>query len=104
MLKSGAYGYVLKNAGKGEIGQVIQAIMPGCQYLGAEIGLALLQQALNTPTAPQGTADKTSKLAKRELEVLQLLADGMTNAEIAEKPFTSKRTVETHRQNIIEIT
>lgn len=44
---------------------------------------------------------KAGVLSKRETEVLQLIAEGLTNAEIANKLFTSKRTIETHRQNII---
>ena len=40
-------------------------------------------------------------LTARELEVLKLIAEGLTNGEIADKLFTSKRTIETHRQNII---
>ena len=47
---------------------------------------------------------KTQLLSKREMEVLQLIAEGLTNAEIADQLFTSKRTVETHRQNILEKT
>jgi DNA-binding NarL/FixJ family response regulator len=104
MLDSGAHGYVLKSAGKDEIFQAIQAVMDGRQYLGSEIGLALLQRALQNPSAPETPASKTGGLSKRELEVLQLIAEGMTNAEIADKLFTSKRTIETHRQNIIEKT
>ena len=43
-------------------------------------------------------------LSKREIEVLGLVADGLINSEIADELFTSKRTVETHRQNIMEKT
>ncbi|UOQ73857.1 response regulator [Hymenobacter cellulosilyticus] len=102
MLDSGAHGYVLKSAGKLEIFQAIEAVMAGGRYLGSEIGMSLLTKALQAPTAPE--APKSGGLSKRELEVLQLIADGMTNAEIADKLFTSKRTIETHRQNIIEKT
>ena len=46
----------------------------------------------------------TLGLSKREIEVLGLVVDGLTNAEIADKLFTSNRTVEIHRQNIMEKT
>ncbi|PJJ48799.1 response regulator [Hymenobacter chitinivorans] len=102
MLESGAHGYVLKSAGKLEIFQAIEAVMAGRPYLGAEIGISLLTKALQTPAPPEPA--KGGGLSKRELEVLQLIAEGLTNAEIADKLFTSKRTIETHRQNIIEKT
>jgi DNA-binding NarL/FixJ family response regulator len=43
-------------------------------------------------------------LSDRELEILELIAEGYTNTEIADKTFTSRRTVETHRKNLIEKT
>ena len=43
-------------------------------------------------------------LSKREVEVLQLIAEGFTNAEIADKLFTSKRTIESHRQSLLDKT
>ncbi len=46
-------------------------------------------------------AGASAELTARETEVLQLIAQGLTNQEIADKLFTSKRTIETHRQNII---
>jgi DNA-binding NarL/FixJ family response regulator len=67
--------------------------------------MKFLQKLMQTPSPEvTTTAKKADGLSKRETEVLQLIADGMTNAEIAEKLFTSKRTIETHRQNIIEKT
>jgi DNA-binding NarL/FixJ family response regulator len=56
-----------------------------------------------TPSS-SAQAQKLNDLSRRELEVLTLIAEGLTNAEIADKLFTSKRTIETHRQNIIEKT
>ncbi|UOQ54613.1 response regulator [Hymenobacter cellulosivorans] len=105
MLESGAHGYVLKSAGKQEIFQAIEAVMEGRRYLGSEIGMSMLTKVLQAPAAtPDAAAAKAGGLSRREMEVLQLIAEGMTNAEIADKLFTSKRTVETHRQNIIEKT
>ncbi|TGD79800.1 response regulator [Hymenobacter wooponensis] len=105
MFEAGALGYVLKNAGKLEIVYAIRTVARGRQFLCSELGVKFLQKLMQAP-APDvtATAKKTDGLSKRETEVLQLIAEGLTNAEIAEKLFTSKRTIETHRQNIIEKT
>ncbi|WP_240773410.1 response regulator transcription factor [Pontibacter sp. SGAir0037] len=55
-------------------------------------------------TAESSNNKPAHELSKRELEVLQLIAEGYTNGEIAEKLFNSKRTIETHRQNLLEKT
>lgn len=105
MFDAGAMGYVLKNAGKMEIVYAIRTVALGKQFLCAELGIKFLAKLMKTPTQdPSAPAKKLDALSKRETEVLQLIAEGLTNAEIAEKLFTSKRTIETHRQNIIEKT
>ncbi|MGY2131152.1 response regulator [Hymenobacter sp. HD11105] len=104
MLDAGASGYVLKNADISEITHAIRTVAAGRQYLCTEIGLTLLQQVSTAAPLPDNGVRKPNDLSKRELEVLALIAEGMTNAEIADKLFTSKRTIETHRQNIIEKT
>ncbi|SMB95227.1 two component transcriptional regulator, LuxR family [Hymenobacter roseosalivarius DSM 11622] len=104
MLNAGASGYVLKNADIAEISHAIRMVAAGRQYLGTEIGMNLLQQITAGNSLSEATTRKTNDLSKRELEVLTLIAEGLTNAEIADKLFTSKRTIETHRQNIIEKT
>ncbi|OUJ75832.1 response regulator [Hymenobacter crusticola] len=102
-LEAGALGYTLKSTGRAELVYAITTVAAGQSFLCTAIGMALLRR-LQSPEASVGEAPKTSSLSKRELEVLRLIAEGMTNAEIADKLFTSKRTIETHRQNIIEKT
>jgi DNA-binding NarL/FixJ family response regulator len=105
MFEAGAVGYVLKNAGKLEIVYAIRTVAQGRQFLCAELGVKFLSKLMRTPTQDASAPVKRpDTLSKRETEVLQLIAEGLTNAEIAEKLFTSKRTIETHRQNIIEKT
>lgn len=107
MLDAGARGYVLKSASKDEILHGIRQVTEGRQFLCTEIGLAMLRKVLDwNSVGVQASAGprKTELLSKREREVLQLIAEGLTNAEIAEQLFTSKRTVETHRQNLLEKT
>ncbi|MBD2767474.1 response regulator transcription factor [Hymenobacter sp. BT664] len=106
MLEAGALGYVLKNAAISEITYAIRTVAAGNPFLCTEIGLSMLYKAVSHPTGPSITTDGMaistgSDLTARELEVLKLIAEGMTNGEISDKLFTSKRTIETHRQNII---
>ncbi|MBH8558066.1 response regulator [Hymenobacter negativus] len=104
MLEAGALGYVLKNAAISEITHAIRTVSAGNPFLCTEIGLNMLYKAVaQRAGAEDSAADGHSgaDLTARELEVLKLIAEGLTNGEIADKLFTSKRTIETHRQNII---
>ena len=105
MLEAGALGYVLKNAAISEITYAIRTVAAGNPFLCTEIGLNLLYKLTNGAAQPEETAAALPppgiELTNRELEVLRLIAEGFTNQEIADKLFTSKRTIETHRQNII---
>lgn len=102
----GASGYLLKNTGREEMLCAIKIVAKGGRYLCSDIGFNLLNKLKNPAyKTVENTDDKqTRDLSQREIEILKLIADGLTNAEIADKIFTSKRTVETHRQNIIEKT
>lgn len=112
MLEAGALGYVLKNADITEIAHAIRTVAAGREFLCTEIGLNLLRRVITqfgASAAPEPVSfakrpEATADLSGRELEVLRLIAEGMTNQEIADQLFTSKRTIETHRQNIIEKT
>lgn len=104
-LAAGATGYALKNSGRNELLYAITAVAAGEPFLCTAIGLNLLNRLQKTPENTTNEPSKVeSNLSKRELEVLSLIAEGLTNAEIADKLFTSRRTIETHRQNIIEKT
>jgi DNA-binding NarL/FixJ family response regulator len=103
LFDAGASGYVLKSAEKDEILSAIQMVISGRQFLCSDLGLNMLRKVLAKEDEPDETT-KASRLSRRESEVLQLLSEGLTTNEIAEKLFTSKRTIETHRQNILEKT
>ncbi len=90
MMDNGASGYVLKNATQEEITSAIETVMKGKTYLSEEASNTLRKEnAANIV------------LTRREKEVLELIADGMTNAEIAQKLFISVTTVDTHRKNLL---
>lgn len=109
MLDAGACGYVLKNAGLDEIVHGIRMVAAGRLFLCSEVGLTALQHLRGSTANHLGIGESSalgqlSGLSKRETEVLQLIAEGFTNQQIADRIFTSKRTVETHRRNIIDKT
>lgn len=92
MLDNGASGYLLKNAGKEELLKGIALAMERKVYLSHEAAVALRSRDVhNAPI-----------LTRREKDVLELIAAGLTNPDIAEKLFISTTTVETHRKNLLQ--
>ncbi|MGI4834140.1 MAG: response regulator [Janthinobacterium lividum] len=102
-LAAGAHGYILKNAERAEIMVGVRTVLAGKRFLCSEIGLNLLDTVLTAELRPP-VPPAVSPLSRREQEVLQLVAEGLTTTQIADLLFTSKRTIETHRQNILEKT
>jgi len=90
MMDNGASGYVLKNASQDELTTAIATVMKGKIYLSEEASRTLRKEN-----------ESAIVLTRREKEVLGLISDGMTNAEIAEKLFISVTTVDTHRKNLL---
>jgi DNA-binding NarL/FixJ family response regulator len=91
MMDNGASGYVLKNASQEELMEGIETVMRGKTYLSDEAGQVLRRN--DDSDAPV--------LTRREKEVLELIAEGLTNNEIAAKLFISSTTVDTHRKNLL---
>lgn len=106
MMDAGAMGYLLKNSGKEEILMALNFVLKGNKYITPQISLTILNNEDSTePNKEKIKPEKQAKdISKRELEVLKLVAEGLTNSEIAEKLFNSKRTIESHRRNLIEKT
>jgi len=100
----GASGYVLKNAGADELIFSLRQVGNGNRYLCTELALNLLDRSLQENTVFTSTRESKIDFSQREIEVLHLIAEGLTNTEIAEKIFISKRTVEGHRQSLLEKT
>lgn len=91
MLEAGAAGFVNKAVGRDELLQGIRAVASGKPYLCQEIAAMLVKPQSGVAT----------QLGRREIEVLQLLVDGSTSAEIASRLHIATSTVEVHRRNIM---
>jgi two-component system, NarL family, response regulator NreC len=96
-LRSGAMGYVLKDTGAEELVRAIRHVAQGGRYLSPPLSEKSLEAYLERVRG--GGAEEA--LTPREREVLQLCAEGRSNAEIAERLFISPRTAETHRANLM---
>ncbi|TDS13121.1 response regulator [Sphingobacterium paludis] len=104
--EKGAQGYLVKNVGYDELLFAIQHIHIGGRYLCEELAMMLVDKLSDVPSSVTNVEDLMSEMdiSDRELEVLQLISEGYTNIEIADQLFLSKRTVEGHRQNLIDKT
>lgn len=106
MLQARALGYVLKNAVFQEITHTIRIMAVEYRFLCTEIRLNMPYRAAASSPLAGKLAEPTARtgLTARELAVLKLIVEGLTDSEIADKLFTSKHTTGTHRQDIISKT
>lgn len=102
--KNGVTGYLLKSVSADELVFAISHIHGDGHYICSELALKFMERLSQMPDTPQMDDIAEIDFTKRELEVLALTAEGYTNQEIADKLFTSKRTVEGHRQSMINKT
>ena len=99
-LQSGAWGYVLKESNISDLVKAIREVASGRHYLGSPLSeFAITAYKAKTKGV---SLDPYNTLTAREREVLQLVAEGYTNADIAGKLFISQRTVESHRANMMQ--
>lgn len=99
-LKSGAVGYILKDAQPEQLLMAIKTIVTGGSYLGAQVATELINQVSHGPDSAVDVLPEP--LTERELEVLKLIGQGMGNRAIAEKLVISEKTVKTHVANILQ--
>jgi DNA-binding NarL/FixJ family response regulator len=98
-LRAGAGGFLLKDAPPGQLAEAVRTVAAGESLLAPAVTRRLVERFVSRPR-PERT-DAFEELTERELEVLRLIARGMSNAEIAEGLFLSEATVKTHVTRIL---
>jgi DNA-binding NarL/FixJ family response regulator len=96
-LKAGASGYVVKRSAAKEVVDAIRAVYAGQRYLSPRVADVVIDDY-----TAEDKQDPLGRLSAREREVLQLLAEGRTGAEIAARLALSQKTVETYRARLVE--
>lgn len=105
MLNAGASGYLLKNVGKEEFITAINKIYKGENYFSLEVATKMMTKFMSSKFNDEqenDAEDNDLQLTKREIEVIKLIAEGLTSQDIADKLFISPRTVDTHRRNLLQ--
>ena len=98
MMQLGAMGYVTKNSSKEEMISAIMEVSSGRKYVCDEVKNILAEQQLENKSAHPDM----NQLTQREIDIVQLIKDGFSSREIAEKLEISLKTVEVHRYNILK--
>jgi len=107
MIKAGAAGYLLKNAGKEELLDAIMKVSRGEKYVSNDVSVKIIErmfsndQSAETQGGSNNNNSRKPELTKREMEIIKLIAQEMTNAEIAAKLNNSPMTIITHRKNLL---
>jgi len=112
-IEASAMGYLLKDASKAEVLKAIHTVYNGEKYFSGDISNIIVNnllkksstRAINSSAPPISSEENSTNaynLTKKEIEILQLVLLGKTNKEISEKLNKSKRTIETHRFNLMK--
>ncbi len=100
MLKAGVSGYLLKNCAFEELARAVSTVMDNQTYMSSKVADTVMQDYTRNLSIEDTST--VSALTTREREVLQLIAEGLSSAQIASRLFVSVKTVSTHRRQIME--
>jgi two-component system, NarL family, response regulator NreC len=100
MLSAGASGYLLKECAFGELAQAINAVIQNKSYLSPSVTSTVIKSFRENRSKED--SDDTTKLSGREREILQLIAEGHSSKEIGSELNLSTKTINSHRQNIMD--
>jgi two-component system response regulator NreC len=100
-IDAGADGYVPKDVASEELVEAITTLYGGKNYFHTKVSDEIVR---NYSNKKKSTTNPFPELTRRELEVLQLFAEGLNNSEIADKLFLSVRTIESHKNHILQKT
>lgn len=95
MIAKGASGYLTKNCSAVELKEAIRTVFRGEEYLSKDIKEKYVQSMFNK-------TDAQKELTRREIEIITLIADGLTSKEIGDQLSVSNRTIDSHRHNILK--
>ena len=98
VLRAGARGYIMKEAGAEKLVAAIRHVMTGQVYVSAQLSAKLLDNL--TSNRPRGSSSPIEKLSDREFEIFQLIGQGKNTRDIASQLHLSPKTVDVHRGNI----
>jgi DNA-binding NarL/FixJ family response regulator len=102
-MEVGVMGYVFKNETRNELDHAVRTVLKGENYFSNEVQHVIFKKYSSTVTTKK-KKEPEIKLTSREIEIVKLIAEGLTSQQMAEKLFISPRTIETHRANLMKKT